>query len=175
VPLLTNRGKKLPVSVWLTDLSTRLPKTVRLEGLDISFAAAHPIPWLPDNVTLHHWDIREAIVPSDSDLCGAYDVVHVRNLAFVLRDDDVPSVLVRLVSLLRPGGYLQWGEPDVSSFRIETVPSNDGQPKVTTDALSHLLALSQPQDGRLSHRLCVRRRVCRMFRRTFATPRRTWL
>lgn len=104
-------------------------------------SAAPPAQWLPANVTLRHWDIKE---PVPSELLGAYDVVHVRNLAFVLRDSEVPAVLERVVSLLRPGGALQWGEPDVSSFRIETV--NAGVP---TTALRSLLTLSQPQDDRL--------------------------
>lgn len=104
-------------------------------------SAAPPAQWLPANVTLRYWDIKETV---PSELLGAYDVVHVRNLAFVLRDSEVSDVLDRLVSLLRPGGALQWGEPDVSSFRIETV--NAGVP---TTALRSLLTLSQPQDDRL--------------------------
>ncbi|QKX57692.1 uncharacterized protein TRUGW13939_04810 [Talaromyces rugulosus] len=122
-------------AVWLTELASCLPDTVKFEGLDVSMAAAPPAQWLPANVILRHWDIKE---PVPSELLGAYDVVHVRNLAFVLRGSEVPAVLERLVSLLRPGGALQWGEPDVSSFRIETVT-----------ALRSLLTLSQPQDDRL--------------------------
>ena len=137
----------MPCRTWLTDLSSRLPKTVQLEGLDISFSAAPPPQWLPANVTLRRWDVKDAVVPAE--LHGAYDVVHVRNLAFVLRDDDVPGVIERLISLLRPGGYLQWGEPDVSSFRIETIRRPEAEEPVKTEALARLLALSQPQDPRL--------------------------
>jgi hypothetical protein len=132
---------------WLTDLASCLPKTVQLEGLDVSLSAAPPPSWLPANVTLRHWDVKDAVVPAD--LLGAYDVVHIRNFAFVLRDDDVPGVLARLVSLLRPGGYLQWGEPDVASFRIETITPTAGEEKVKTNALARLLVLSQPQDPHL--------------------------
>lgn len=43
-----------------------------------------------------------------------------------------------------PGGYLQWAEPDVASFRIEkTRPGN------STEALDRLLTVSQGQDSRL--------------------------
>ena len=47
--------------------------------------------------------------------------------------------------MIGPGGYLQWAEPDVASFRIEkTSPDNKA------DALGQLLKLSQGQDARLS-------------------------
>ena len=47
--------------------------------------------------------------------------------------------------MTEPGGYLQWGEPDVASFRIEqTSPGSD------ISALTELMKMSQPQDARLS-------------------------
>ena len=101
---------------------------MQLEGLDVSFSAAPPSQWLPANVTLRHWDVKDAVVPAD--LLGAYDVVHIRNFAFVLRDDNVPGVLARLISLLRSGSYLQWSEPDVASFRIETITPTAGKEKL---------------------------------------------
>lgn len=55
------------------------------------------------------------------------------------------NTLTIVLSITEPGGYLQWSEPDVSSFRIEkTHPEND------TTALSQLLSMSQAQDKRLS-------------------------
>lgn len=43
-----------------------------------------------------------------------------------------------------PGGYLQWAEPDVTSFRVEkTEPENDA------NGLSDLMKISQRQDARL--------------------------
>lgn len=128
--------------MWLTDLASQLPSTVQLDGIDVSFAAAPLVQWLPANVTLRQWNIKE---PVPNELVGAYDLVHIRNFVFVLLDNDIPGVLERLVSLLRPGGMLQWGEPDVSSFRIEKVDTT-----LSTDALARLLTISQPQDRRLS-------------------------
>ncbi|KAG8166174.1 hypothetical protein KVR01_004726 [Diaporthe batatas] len=83
--------------------------------------------------------------PPPGALVGQYDIVHVRNFAFVLQDPDIPRVLRNVVDLLKPGGYLQWGEADVSSFRIETVDSAS-----KTDSLRRLLELSQSQDSRLA-------------------------
>lgn len=116
-------------------------------------------------MTLRLWDVK-AHVPED--LAGRYDIVHIRNFAFVLQSDDIQHVLDNLIKLIRtlvltrfkictllrtlttvfligPGGYLQWAEPDVASFRIEkTKPENN------VDALRQLLHLSQGQDARLS-------------------------
>ena len=127
--------------VWLTDLSTRFPSTVQLAGIDVSFNAAPPPEWLPANMTLQHWDIRE---PVPAELVGVYDIVHIRNFAFVLRDEEIPDVLDKLVQLAKPGGYVQWGEADVASFRIEKM-----NPENEVPALTKLLALSQGQDSRL--------------------------
>ncbi|CAF9926351.1 hypothetical protein IMSHALPRED_006938 [Imshaugia aleurites] len=128
--------------IWLTELGGRLPKSVHLDGLDISFHATPPAQWLPSNMTLRLWDVK-AHVPED--LAGRYDIVHIRNFAFVLQSDDIQHVLDNLIKLIRPGGYLQWAEPDVASFRIEkTKPENN------VDALRQLLHLSQGQDARLS-------------------------
>ncbi|KAI0016502.1 S-adenosyl-L-methionine-dependent methyltransferase [Xylariomycetidae sp. FL0641] len=128
--------------VWLTDLAPRLPKTVKLDGLDVSFAAAPPPKWLPSNVTLHRWDVNEAVPP---EFAEQYDLVHIRNFAFVLRDEDIPRVLGNLVRLIKPGGHLQWGEPDMASFRIERL---DASRKI--EALSQLLQVTQSQDARLT-------------------------
>ncbi|PHH92771.1 hypothetical protein CDD83_5177 [Cordyceps sp. RAO-2017] len=83
--------------VWLTQLGAALPSSVRLDGFDVSFDAAPPPACLPPNVRLRRWDVREPIADG---LAHAYDVVHVRNLALVLRDAEVAEVLGRLVQLL---------------------------------------------------------------------------
>lgn len=138
---------------------------MHLDGLDISFDATPPPEWLPPNMTLRHCDIK-ADIPEE--LVGVYDIVHIRHFIFVLLDDDLKPVLTNLIRLLstllfksfsiclllrmlttvffvEPGGYLQWGEPDIASFRIEkTNPGNK------VDALSKLLKISQPQDTRFS-------------------------
>jgi len=127
--------------IWLTDLSRRLPSSVNLDGIDISFDAA-PLPeWLPPNMTLFHWDIKQEV---PVDLIEKYDVLQIRNFAFVLQDNEISDVLGKLNKMIKPGGYLQWAEPDMSSFRIEKTGV-----KNEVAALSQLLQLSQGQDSRL--------------------------
>ncbi|KAH8163676.1 hypothetical protein CIB48_g4565 [Xylaria polymorpha] len=79
--------------VWLTDLSTRLPATAHLDGFDISLKATPPANWLPSNVTFQTWDIRDDVPEA---LLGHYDIVHIRLLSFVLRDEEVPGILEKV-------------------------------------------------------------------------------
>ncbi|KAE8138749.1 hypothetical protein BDV38DRAFT_291811 [Aspergillus pseudotamarii] len=127
--------------VWLTDQARRLPSTVFLEGLDVSFDATPPQELLPPNVNLREYNILGETPP---DLQGLYDIVHIRNFSFVLKNDQVEQVIRNLYQLLKPGGYIQWGEPDVSSFRIE---KSDPENKI--GALTELIQIGQGQDGRL--------------------------
>ncbi len=90
-------------SIWLTDLASRLPQSVRLEGLDVSFDATPPPQWLPGNVTLREWDLK---YEPPEDLIGSYDVVHIRNFALVLMDDDVQKVIGRLFKILSMSLFL---------------------------------------------------------------------
>ncbi|KAI0107713.1 S-adenosyl-L-methionine-dependent methyltransferase [Nemania sp. FL0031] len=128
--------------IWLTDMSTRLPPTAQLDGLDISLKSTPPEQCLPPNVTFRLWDIKEAV---PQDLVEKYDVVHVRLLIFVLHNDEVPVVLQNLTKLLKPGGYLQWADIDVASFRTEKI-----HPTAKTDALDRLFRGTQTRDSRLT-------------------------
>ncbi|GFF39398.1 hypothetical protein IFM46972_05873 [Aspergillus udagawae] len=127
--------------IWLTDLADEFPATVQLDGLDISFDAAPPRDWLPPNMSLHHWDIK-ADVPEH--LVGVYDVVNVRHFVFVLQQADLKGVLDNLFKLLKPGGYLQWTDFDMSSLRVEKI-----NPDIKVDAQVKLMELFQANDTRL--------------------------
>lgn len=89
------------------DLSTRVSPTARLDGLDISLQATPPTEWLPTNVKMRHWNIRE---PVPDDLVEKYDVVHVRYLCLVLSNQEVPDVLQSIVRLIS-GYYSRFSQP----------------------------------------------------------------
>lgn len=92
-------------------------------------------------MTLKNWDIKE---PPPPELVGVYDLVHLRNFILVLTDDELPAVMANVVKLLRPGGHVQWGEVDMSSWRVEKT-----KPGCQTTALEKLFAVLQAQDTRL--------------------------
>ncbi|TGO59554.1 hypothetical protein BCON_0043g00120 [Botryotinia convoluta] len=126
--------------VWLTDLASQLPDSTQLDGFDVDTSQAPPKEWLPANVVIRQWDIFTEV---PDELIEQYDVVNVRLLVFVLREDPLP-VLRRLIKLLKPGWWLQWAEPDVPSMRITKTNSLN-----TETALHRLFTLTAAQDPRL--------------------------
>ncbi|KNG82022.1 hypothetical protein ANOM_010255 [Aspergillus nomiae NRRL 13137] len=127
--------------IWLTDLAGELPKSARLDALDISFAAA-PLPeMLPPNVSLHQWDVKTDV---PEHLMGVYDVVHLRFFAFVIQEHELDMILERLLKLLKPGGYIQWTDIDISSLRLEKI-----RPDIQADAQVKLMNQFKGNDNRL--------------------------
>ncbi|KAI0805718.1 S-adenosyl-L-methionine-dependent methyltransferase [Xylaria sp. FL0064] len=126
--------------IWLLDIQSSL-KDAQLDGLDISFEAAPPKETLPTGVTFRHWDVREEV---PEDLKGVYDIINVRFFAFVLLNDEIPRVVAKLFSLLKAGGYLQWGEPDLETLRFDTT-----KPEAKTDNVREFFSLLAVQDPRL--------------------------
>ncbi|GAW19723.1 hypothetical protein ANO14919_092120 [Xylariales sp. No.14919] len=127
--------------IWLRDLASQLPKNTQLDGLDISFDAMPPKPLLPANMSLYRWNIKEAV---PEELVGVYDVVHIRHFLFVLRDHEIKGAVASLFKLLKPGGYLQWTEPDMASFRVEKGVSGE-----ESEGLVELMKLRDISDARL--------------------------
>ncbi|KAJ0424604.1 hypothetical protein BJY00DRAFT_309029 [Aspergillus carlsbadensis] len=164
-PTLTIADIGTGTASWLTDLSALLPATCQLDGFDIDTSQAPPKEWLPANVSLHEWDVFTEL---PEHLIGRYDVVHVRLLVFVVKGDPTP-ILRNLVRMLKPGGWLQWAEPDVRTMRILTAkampqpgaphsgsdadvdtPSDDADTNADTNpGMSRLFSLSASQDPRL--------------------------
>ncbi|KAL4748889.1 hypothetical protein BDW72DRAFT_205214 [Aspergillus terricola var. indicus] len=121
-------------SIWLTDLARRLPCTACLDGFDVFHEAAPPAGCLPPNVAFHQYDIHS---DAPDYLRGIYDIVHVRNTKPCASKQTKPS------------GYLQLGEPDVSSLRIEHTA-----PNAHVSALNELTELTLGIDARLRPTWC---------------------
>lgn len=84
-------------SIWLLDLSADIPPTTRLDGFDISLDQCPPSAWLPHNLNLHTWNVFDEPPP---EFVGAFDVVHVRLVTVVIRDNDPRPLLSNLCKLL---------------------------------------------------------------------------
>jgi uncharacterized protein YjiS (DUF1127 family) len=85
-----------------------------LDGFDISTALFMPPNLLPTGTQLRQLDIKQ---PIPENLEGRYDVVHVRMLAAGILPGEWEFVVHNVVKLLRPGGWLQWGECDFASVK----------------------------------------------------------
>ena len=103
--------------IWLHHVSQQLPHA-QLDGYDISLAQCPPQQWLSSNIRLREWDL---FTEPEPDMLAAYDVVHVRLLFVVVRDENPGPILENLKRLLKPGGYIQWDELNVlQSFILRT-------------------------------------------------------
>ncbi|KAI1199431.1 UMTA methyltransferase family protein [Nemania serpens] len=140
-PELYVAGVGAGTGAWLCDVSERLLKTAHINGLDISLDAMPPLEVLPSNVILRHWDVRKEV---HEDLVGVCDVIQIRFFIFVLLRDEVPSVVSKLVRMLKPGGYLQWVDSDNSHMYFKKT-----KPENSTEKITILMRLLESQSMRL--------------------------
>ncbi|KAF4122758.1 hypothetical protein GMORB2_7065 [Geosmithia morbida] len=113
--------------IWLQDFGRDKPDSVDLHGFDISLDQVVAEPWLPENVHMHTWNLFEE---PPAEFVGYFDVVHVRLITVVIRNDDPRPVLENLTKLLKSGGYLQWDEVDTIHCQIKTVPGITSAPNL---------------------------------------------
>lgn len=83
-------------SIWLLQVSRQLP-LASCNGFDISAEQFPPNEWLPANVSLQTLDIFS---PIPDELIGQYDIVHVRFLAVIVKNDDPAPILKNLIKML---------------------------------------------------------------------------
>lgn len=83
--------------IWLLDAYDRLPKSTQLVGLDISFDAAPPPETFPASITFQKWDVRDPVL---DELVGAFDVINVRFMVFVVLKEEVPLVVDKFIQML---------------------------------------------------------------------------
>ncbi|EHA27465.1 hypothetical protein ASPNIDRAFT_127025 [Aspergillus niger ATCC 1015] len=83
-------------------------------------------------------------VPKESK--GVYDIVHVRNVVFVLSDQGIEDILSKVFGLIiiEPGGYTQWGEVDIHYLRIDKINE-----ECSTSALEEIVRITRSADPRL--------------------------
>ncbi|KAI9646005.1 hypothetical protein NHQ30_005443 [Ciborinia camelliae] len=118
---------------WLLDVARDFPKAT-LDGFDNDVRQAPHQSWLPENVSMRHWDIFTDL---PDDMVGKYDYVHVRLLVLVLDSNSQSSVIQKLLRMLKPGGYLQWDELDCVNMHVRKV-----DPEIQAPALEQIREMS---------------------------------
>ncbi|KAI0424308.1 S-adenosyl-L-methionine-dependent methyltransferase [Xylaria sp. FL1042] len=81
-----------------------------LDGYDIS-ASMYPQS-IPETIKLEVLDMKQ---PVPEELRGVYDLVHARMLVAAVLPTEWTAIVRNLTKLLKPGGWLQWGECDFIS------------------------------------------------------------
>ncbi|KAF5867778.1 putative umta methyltransferase family protein [Botrytis fragariae] len=120
--------------IWLIDLAKELAKSetnAQLVGFDISTNQYPHSALLPPNVKL---DIMDIFKPVPERLRGQYDVVHISLLCVVIPGGDPRYVLDNVLTLLKPGGYIQWKEVDFSMMACKAAT-----PDLSTSHLEELM------------------------------------
>jgi chemotaxis methyl-accepting protein methylase len=56
-----------------------------------------------------------------NEFLGRFDLVHVILLVMVLNESNTPSIVQKLMKMLKPGGYLQWDELDGVNMHMKKV------------------------------------------------------
>ena len=140
-------------SIWLLDLDNDLPSAAQLDGFDVSLDQCPTSQWLPPKITMHTWNVFEN---PPQEFVEAFDVVHVRLITFIIKNNDPRPVLSNLQKILsmlfatlllplriflqaheaflEPSGYIQWDEVDSVNCYVKAADSS-----VKTDAVERLL------------------------------------
>jgi SAM-dependent methyltransferase len=93
--------------IWLLDVARNLPPTCQLTGFDVTSSAWPPSQTLPPNVS---FKIQDMLLPFPASEIGTYDVVAVRFVSGATTRAEWAHSIKNLVTLLKPGGWLQWIE-----------------------------------------------------------------
>lgn len=111
--------------VFALSLATAHPEA-RIEASDISLAQVPSKHWWPTNVIFSVLDALQDPVPDA--LLERYDVICLRHFVSLQPGDPRP-LIVRLLSMLKPGGYLHWQEWDLTTAAI-SAPEGTATPKM---------------------------------------------
>jgi len=100
--------------IFLLDIANDFPASVQFHGFDIT-DVHFPDKEFPRNVSFHQHDMRE---PFPEEFIGKFDLVNIRLVVLGLKGNEWELAMKNLIALLKPGGHLQWLEPDHSKSRI---------------------------------------------------------
>ncbi|KAL5359074.1 hypothetical protein BJX96DRAFT_183536 [Aspergillus floccosus] len=115
-------------AVWIFDLVPQLPPSVHLHGFDISDSQYPPKELWPKNVSL---GLLDSLSDPPESFRAQYDVVHLRLWACILRGNDILSLIHHAKSLLKPGGYIQWEDADLTHQNVKGATAQEFERRIT--------------------------------------------
>jgi SAM-dependent methyltransferase len=127
--------------IWPLDVASEYADC-EVDGCDISLEQCSPKEFMPRIRKLEIWDLFEE---PPEEMRGRYDVVHVRLVVFVVRNNNPRPLIANMMKLLKPGGWLQWDELDLSGSHLERVSGKD------MEAPTAFAALKRVQGVGVSH------------------------
>jgi SAM-dependent methyltransferase len=115
-------------------------RRVSLLGFDVQNNHYPASANLPSNITVGLLDAFDEDLPAEH--VGAYDVVHIRAFASVVKNDDPGPLLRNAYKMLKPGGFLQWDDMDGSTLKAVAPGDDLHSSTVSTAAAGDLVAVS---------------------------------
>ncbi|KLJ12912.1 hypothetical protein EMPG_09448 [Blastomyces silverae] len=103
---------------WLIDTAKELNNPTNVyQGFDIT-AASFPSD-TPSGIGSFNFSQHNAIERFPAEFHSQFDLINVRLAIQAFKAADVPKVVSNLVEMLRPGGYLQWGDLSWIDTKVE--------------------------------------------------------
>lgn len=93
--------------IWMAEMAKVSPPTYQFKGYDISNEQFLSHEALPPNVTLEFGDFKK---PIPEELRGQFDLVNIRLIIISMGQGVWESTLQNVLTLLKPGGAIQWTE-----------------------------------------------------------------
>ncbi|KAF2788501.1 S-adenosyl-L-methionine-dependent methyltransferase, partial [Melanomma pulvis-pyrius CBS 109.77] len=128
--------------IWACELATKLSSTTaRIDAFDISDLQFPAPAFRPANV---HFHVHNSFQPYADAFLGQFDIVHVRFMMCSVDDANARKLLGQLLTLMKPGGWLQWYEPLPRATKVvgppPPPPPEDSNVPVPAAAASERLA-----------------------------------
>ncbi|KAK5631976.1 hypothetical protein RRF57_007690 [Xylaria bambusicola] len=79
-----------------------------MDGFNINDAIFPEPAFLPKSVSMKKLDVLAKPLPQQ--LIGVYNITHVRAFVSVILSENTTPLLSSVISMLKPGGWLQWEE-----------------------------------------------------------------
>jgi len=79
------------------DMAREAPASVEIEGLDIDLGQCPPQARLPSNVRFRQYNLLE---DPPNDMVGRYDIINIRHVILVIKDDDPTLAVKNLIKML---------------------------------------------------------------------------
>ncbi|KAJ4357236.1 uncharacterized protein N0V89_001811 [Didymosphaeria variabile] len=134
------RDFRSSMRIWACEVATKLSSTgATIDAFDISDLQFPAPAFRPANV---HFHVHNSFQPYPDEFLAQFDIVHVRFMMCSVDDANARKLLGQLLTLMKPGAWLQWYEPLPRATKVVGPPppadSNAPVPAAATAASERL-------------------------------------
>ncbi|KAF2187591.1 S-adenosyl-L-methionine-dependent methyltransferase [Zopfia rhizophila CBS 207.26] len=100
--------------LWASEVAAALPNA-KVDAVDISADQFPPEAFRPPNLRFWTHNCFESF---PAEYLGKFDAVNLKFWLCIVNDDVAKKLFKNVITLLKPGGYLQWFEPQPRTARV---------------------------------------------------------